>query len=128
MELRNGETGAPVVGRVLRTADLYSGPNLDCLPDLLVEWNRGAPIRSVTSEKTGLVCGVDRQQRSGDHTPEGLFFATGPGFGAGPLAEPVSMLDFAPTITDLLSVSFPGAEGKPIRELVAPLPTAVAAD
>jgi predicted AlkP superfamily phosphohydrolase/phosphomutase len=82
----------------------------------------------VFSEKAGLVSAFDPQLRVGDHKPDGLFFATGPGLGAGALAEKVSMLDFAPTIADLLSVPFPGAEGKPIPGLVAPLPIAVAAD
>jgi hypothetical protein len=119
--LRNAESGAPAVNGVLKMAEIYDGPNLDSLPDLLIEWNRDAPIRSVTSEKTGLVSGTDRQHRSGDHRPQGLFFATGPGFGSGPLAERVSILDFAPTIARLLSVPLPGAEGRPIRGLAAPL-------
>jgi predicted AlkP superfamily phosphohydrolase/phosphomutase len=121
MALRNADTGAPVVNRVLKMADLYGGPNVDALPDLLVEWNRDAPIRRATSEKTGLVSGTDRQHRSGDHKPDGLFFATGPGFGSGPLAERVSVLDFAPTIASLLSVPLPGVEGRPIRELLEPV-------
>jgi predicted AlkP superfamily phosphohydrolase/phosphomutase len=105
------------VRRVLKVPDLYTGPRLASLPDLLVEWSREAPIRRVTSAKTGLVTGVDPQRRSGDHRPEGIFFTTGPGLGGGPLAERVSIIDFAPTIASLLSVPFPGAEGKPIREV-----------
>ena len=118
MALRNADTGAPAVTRVMRIRDLFRGPKLDRLPDLLVEWSRDAPLRSVSSEKTGVVSGVDPQLRTGDHKPDGLFFATGPGVGAGPLDERVSMLDFAPTITALLSVPFSG-EGRPILELLA---------
>jgi predicted AlkP superfamily phosphohydrolase/phosphomutase len=123
--LRNAETGTPAVNRVMKIAEVCDGPNLASLPDLLVEWNREHPIRALVSEKTGLVTGVDPQNRTGDHKPDGLFFATGPGLAVGPLAGRVSIMDFAPTIATLLSVPLPGVEGKPIRELLPPL---VAAD
>jgi hypothetical protein len=52
-DLVNAETGAPAVRRVLRTADHYPGPQLDALPDLLVEWNCDAPLNTVASPKIG---------------------------------------------------------------------------
>ena len=36
LAIRELPTGRPVVERVVRTADLYEGPNLDRLPDVLV--------------------------------------------------------------------------------------------
>ena len=45
----NSETGRPLVRRILRTAEAYRGEPTDHLPDLLVEWNRETPIRSVES-------------------------------------------------------------------------------
>ena len=39
--------------RVLRTADVYAGPYLAELPDLLVEWNAEAPLDAVSSPKIG---------------------------------------------------------------------------
>src|SRR5688572_17933826 len=60
----NMETGAPVVRRVWRVDEVYSGPNIDHLPDLIVEWNRDAPISRVHSEKTGEVRGTYQKCRT----------------------------------------------------------------
>jgi predicted AlkP superfamily phosphohydrolase/phosphomutase len=120
LSLVNADTGRPVVQRVLRVADVYRGSALKELPDLLVEWSREAPIVAVSSQKTGRLDGHDPQHRSGDHKPEGLFFASGAGLGAGPLGRPVGIIDFAPTIGSLLGVPLHEVEGTPIAELIKP--------
>jgi predicted AlkP superfamily phosphohydrolase/phosphomutase len=114
--------GTPVVKRVLRTADLYRGPRLDGLPDLLVEWDRSAPVTAVESPRTGRVEGRFEGTRTGDHKEAGLFVAVGPGVAPGRLAEPVSVMDFAPTIGALLGVPLPDVDGVPIPALAAPRP------
>ena len=38
-ELVDADTGMPLVRRVLRTAEVYHGPHVQELPDLLVAWN-----------------------------------------------------------------------------------------
>jgi predicted AlkP superfamily phosphohydrolase/phosphomutase len=118
LELVNVDTGRPVVNNVLRTDRHYQGPYLDHLPDLLVEWNREAPIAAVHSRKTGEVRGIYKKCRTGDHTCEGLFFITGPSVRPGQADAPVSILDFAPTFARLLDVNLPQAEGKPITSLI----------
>ncbi len=120
LSLINVDTGLPAVHRVLRVADLYNGPALHELPDLLVEWNREAPIVAVSSAKTGRVDAPDPQRRTGDHKSQGLFFASGPSIAAGPLGRAVSILDFAPTVGALLGVPLPELDGTPIEELSAP--------
>jgi len=114
MELRNPDTGKPAVSDVLKTSDLYSGPYLDQLPDLLVVWNREQTISSVASEKIGEIRGVRMSRRTGDHTHSGIFFASGPGIDAGELPEPVPVESFAPTIAALLGVALPDADGTTI--------------
>lgn len=120
LSLVNVDTGRPAVQRVLKVTDLYDGPTLDELPDLLVEWSREAPIVAVSSAKTGRLDVPDPQHRTGDHNSRGLFFASGPSIAAGPLGRPVSIVDFAPTIGALLGVPLCELEGKPIAELTAP--------
>jgi predicted AlkP superfamily phosphohydrolase/phosphomutase len=114
MALVNVDTGARAVRNVLRAADLYEGPRRDCLPDLLVEWNRDAPITKLSSPKIGQVEGTDPQHRTGDHRPDGLFLALGPSITPGHLEQPVSITDFAPTIATLLGVPLPVTDGQPI--------------
>jgi predicted AlkP superfamily phosphohydrolase/phosphomutase len=116
-ELINLETGRPLVRAVYRSADVYQGPLLDRLPDLLVEWHRERPVTGFCSPRLGELHKVYPGCRSGDHKAEGLFLATGPGLRCGRLSRPVSVMDFAPTFAHLLEVELPLCDGQVITEL-----------
>ena len=130
LDVVDAESGRPAVSRLLRTDDLYRGPHRAHLPDLLVEWSeqralgsatvgtgRGASVR-LSSSRIGTVEGINHYCRSGDHRREGLFVAVAPGLGLERLAEPVSIMDFAPTLTRLLGVDLAGGAGRPIQPLL----------
>jgi predicted AlkP superfamily phosphohydrolase/phosphomutase len=106
------DTRERIIRRVYRIEELYPGEETGHLPDLIVEWNRSAPIERVYSPKTGVVEGFYKGCRTGDHKPDGLFFAKGPGFRAGRLETPVSVMDFAPTISEFLNVPLPAVQGR----------------
>ena len=123
-------TGRPLVRRVLRTADLYAGEELDHLPDLLVEWSdevptgstlvgngAGAVIRA-SSSKIGVVEGINQYGRTGEHRPNGLFIAAGPSVRPNLLQREVSILDFAPTFARFLAVDLPDCDGRSLDELI----------
>lgn len=117
-DLINEETGEPLVAEILKTRSRYAGPHLDRLPDLLVTWNRSAPIRAARSEKIGRV--DDRglyNPRAGDHRPDGYFFAVGPGWAPRVLNQAVPVEDFAPTVARLFGVQASWPSGKPIAAL-----------
>lgn len=114
MKLVNVDTGELLVQKVLRTADFYQGEYLDHLPDLLVEWNRSAPISTIYSPKIGKIEKPYKGVRTGDHKPDGLFFAFGPEVTPGQILQPTSIMDFAPTIAAQLGVSLPNIDGKAI--------------
>jgi len=130
LDLRDADTDTLVVKAVKRTADHYQGEYLDDLPDLLVEWDDRKPLGSATcgnpagshvrirSDKIGIVEGVNTYIRTGDHRPEGLFVATGPGIRAGQLGRTVSTMDFAPTFCALLGTELPDPDGTPIAEII----------
>ncbi len=122
--LVNVDTNQPAVLSVRRTAQLYGGPHLIDLPDLLVEWNCVAPLTTVYSPKTGSITVPFVHQRSGHHTSEGMFFAVGPGIRPGQLPQTVSVMDFAPTIATLLDVPLPNVDGTLIAALTASSPGA----
>ena len=121
LQVRNTETGRPLVRAIRRPEQLYSGARVGDLPDLLVQWNRDAPIAQVQSPKTGTVLHKYQSGRTGDHRPEGILFAHGswvkPGL-IGSSALPV--IDLAPTIAALLGVSLPNIDGQPIQALSSP--------
>ena len=119
LALRCPETGEPVVTGVDIIADLFEGPFIDELPDLIVNWNRQRPLRQMSSPHIGTVAIPRIVGRTGDHTRAGLFLASGPGLGARRLERNVSILDFAPTFTAWLDVPTPPQfSGQPIAELV----------
>lgn len=124
-------TGRPLVRRVTRTAERYSGPLLDHLPDVLVEWSddvptgstalnagRGAMVRA-SSPKIGVIEGANGYTRTGEHRAGGWFVAAVPGGAHGPLGREVSLLDLAPTFTRLLGVEM-ACQGCAVREIIHP--------
>lgn len=118
LALRCPETNEPVVASVDLNRDLYDGPYLDELPDLVVHWSRRRPIRRMRSPRVGTVSIPIVKGRSGDHTPAGLFLATGPGMLSKHVERVVPIIDFAPTFTSMLGVAPPAAfAGQVIREL-----------
>ncbi len=69
MQVRDPVSGQPVIAKVYRAAEIYSGPYVETAPDMIVGYNRG--YRS--SNKTALgeipdeVLGDNREKWSGDH-------------------------------------------------------------
>jgi predicted AlkP superfamily phosphohydrolase/phosphomutase len=130
MGIVDQDSGRPIVKKVIGTDELYQGEYLGFLPDLLVEWNEkvvpgcegsGNPQGKKTrifSPKIGVLEGLNSYCRTGDHRSEGIFLASGPGITPERLARTVSIMDFAPTICQLLGVELPNVEGKPIAEIL----------
>ncbi len=130
LDLVDTDTGIPLVKEVFRTKDRYEGEYLDRLPDLVVIWNEehvlgsascGNPTGStarVHSNKIGTVEGVNTYVRTGDHRPQGMFVALGPGIRAGQLDRTVSIMDFAPTFCALLDVELEDIDGHTIAEIM----------
>jgi len=80
--LREPETGEPIVDKVWRREELYSGEFLEKMPDLLVHWHdykysfipdfdEGPLVASILESKNL------QWDRSGYHRPNGIFFAHG---------------------------------------------------
>ena len=117
MGLCNAETGEPVVDRVWRIADHCHGPYLDHLPDLVVDWNRRHPIRTVRSARIGEVRMPAHNSRTGIHTQRGLvLFRHGKG-NAQQLTGEARLLDIAPTICAWMGVNLTGVDGQVIKAL-----------
>lgn len=118
LAITNETTGKPLVKRVIKTDEMHDGARRDALPDLIVIWNRSGPIGKVTSPEFGTIEHAARGHRTGDHTPLGLLYAFGPGLTGGATLDEISVADLAPTITRLLGVEHPGADGRPIPALI----------
>jgi predicted AlkP superfamily phosphohydrolase/phosphomutase len=123
-DLADPDTGAPVVERVYRGADLYHGAMATAAPDLVVAWRDGyysmagmagpdAPIFQ------GHLTWPDSQVvHSAEHRLHGVLLAYGPHVVPGIDLEETSIVDLAPTLVHLLGLPVPGSmEGRVLAEL-----------
>jgi len=117
LDVVDPDSGRPLIKEVLRTDDLYRGEYRDHLPDLLVIWRRDAPISSAWSPKIGEIRRAPVEYRSGNHVPDGFFWAFGPGIEPATLLPPISVMDLAPTIATLLGTPLPHIDGAPVAAL-----------
>ena len=117
LELIDADTGEPAVRRVLRTAELYDGPRLAPLEDLIVEWNADTPLQGVRSTKVGEVRFDGVRARGGDHRPGGLFVANVATRDRREDLEPLSVMDVSASIAAAADMTIPGAEGKTLDAL-----------
>ena len=100
LEVRHPESGRRIVDHVQRRRETFAGPFEELAPDLSLVLNDGAAIsilRSDTLVRT-------RPEPSGNHRPEGIFLATGPGIRTGETADELSIVDVAPLVLYSLDV------------------------
>lgn len=108
------------MSKIRRTKDIYDGPRMHDLPDLLIDWNQDAPIEAAYSPKIGKLTNRHQSWRSGDHRPQGMIFARSRSIRPGPMSGKVlPVIDLAPTFAALLSVELKGADGRPVPEFCA---------
>jgi hypothetical protein len=116
--LRDADTGEPVVSGVGFSRELYQGPYLDELPDVLVAWRRERPPRAFASPTVGRIAVPRLPGRGGDHTPHGLALALGPGIEPGRLARSIKVDDLGPTFAAWAGVELVDVDGRPVPEWV----------
>jgi predicted AlkP superfamily phosphohydrolase/phosphomutase len=106
-EFRDPRTGRPLIGRVLRREDIYSGPRFDESPDLILLPAEPSDIffglADFGSQKT-----VDTVYRySGMHRDDGMLIMAGPNVRSGYTVEGAAIQDLAPTILHALGQPVP---------------------
>ena len=117
MALQDPRTGEPLVERVYRREELYSGPYAHRTPDLIIQprgWEYMAfghadfGSNKLVEPITGL---------SGHHRLEGILILAGAGVKAGTALENASILDLTPTILHALGVAVPAdLDGRVLSE------------
>jgi len=106
-EANEPKTGRRAVDRIWKREELYSGPLLEEMPDLVFTLRSGfasSPLRPTLWAPTGW--------GSGDHSLEGILIAWGRGVAPGRLVG-AELIDIAPTALHLLGHPVPaGMDGK----------------
>jgi predicted AlkP superfamily phosphohydrolase/phosphomutase len=116
--LENPATGRPAVRHVWVRNEIFPGDRQEWLPDLVVTWNDEAPIEAVTSERVGLIEGVNADPRPGTHSTSGFALAAGPAVARGMEARG-RLVDLTPSVLSLLGIDSPPLDGRPLEVLRA---------
>jgi predicted AlkP superfamily phosphohydrolase/phosphomutase len=118
----------PIVAAVHRREDLYAGPELDKIPDLVVEFRDYAWLgkgnlteRTPALEDAISIRAHPDQRYAGGHRQEGIFVLAGPDARAGAELAGAGIADVAPTVMYLLGEAVPAAfEGRLLAEAIEP--------
>jgi predicted AlkP superfamily phosphohydrolase/phosphomutase len=105
--------GEPVVERVIRRDEAYSGPFVERASDLYVYWNAradlGPPPAEVRSKGFWW---------KGDHRREGVLIACGPGMRQASATTELKIYDFVPTVMYATGLAIPnGLDGRILGEI-----------
>ncbi len=120
-EIKNPETGRPLVERIYERDEIYDGPFAHLGPDLTVvpaDWRyRTIGLYDFTTHKVI----SEAFGPTGDHRMEGMFIGLGPAFKTGAALEDANLLDIAPTVLHLLGVPVPpDMDGRILHEVLEP--------
>lgn len=120
--LRDEATGQPVVRRASRREDLFEGPHLDEVPDVLAELEEAYTGGAALSGPLVTPMPLDRLSAySATHRPAGLFALAGPGIQPGRWLEGAAIVDLAPTLMHILGLPVSTAmDGRVLTEVFEP--------
>ncbi len=118
------QTGEHAVKRTYQAKELYDGPTLAWAPDIVVEW-KDTLYMPTEDDGDRVSIFVERMRdamnwpTTGSHRLDGVLIAAGPGIAPARKAEPIRLLDLAPTWLHMLNQPVPAEwEGRAIKELL----------
>lgn len=122
----NPENGLPVASDVHKTVDLYSGPCVVNMPDVILNWNPAAKVTTqIEIAGLGTIDSPDAAYQvspyyTGNHRGNAFIIAGGAGVGSETELQNGSILDLAPTILDYFDIAIPDHMDGTVRsELLA---------
>jgi predicted AlkP superfamily phosphohydrolase/phosphomutase len=124
------DTGHPVVKKVHKREELYDGPFVDRLPDLMIEWhldNGYSYLFKKSQSAKGPVPPISRvegrekqRSKSGDHRDNGIFLASGAAVTPQMTVSDAEIIDLAPTMLYLLGLPIPSdMDGKVLTQILS---------
>jgi predicted AlkP superfamily phosphohydrolase/phosphomutase len=120
MEIRDPRTGLPVVERVYRKEEIYSGPQVEKAPDLVLQ-SRNWEYMAFGHADFGAAHVVEPiVGMSGHHRPEGIAVLSGQGIKSGAALQHANITDLAPTILYSMGIPIPSdMDGRVLTEAFA---------
>jgi predicted AlkP superfamily phosphohydrolase/phosphomutase len=118
LDLRDPESGQGVVRGVYRREELYDGPFLSLLPDIVLDMGDGPYLVSDSLTARQVLAPLPVDQLQGRHRPLGVFAAAGPDIQALGRFEGARIVDVAPTVLYALGLPIPDdMDGRPLLEI-----------
>ncbi|MBN1579650.1 MAG: alkaline phosphatase family protein [Anaerolineae bacterium] len=123
-QVRDPKTGQPIVEHVWRREEVYNGPHLDQMPDIVFsaypQYAGGSDIHELVSPTPRSIL----EHFGGDHTMDGIFILSGPGVQEG-IRLNAQLIDVVPTILYSLDQPVPeDMDGKVLLDAFSPAYTA----
>ena len=119
LELRDPKTGGRVVEDVFKREEIYSGPALDLMPDLIGQPAEGYQI--ATRFRGNLLFSDLAEGYSGNHRMEGILIMAGPDVVPGQIVQQPHIVDLFPTILTLMDLPLPpDLDGRVLTEALSP--------
>jgi predicted AlkP superfamily phosphohydrolase/phosphomutase len=107
LDFHDLRTGQPLIGKVLRREEIYSGPYLDKAPDLTLLPKEPSDIFFGLAD-FGHRYTVDTVYRySGMHRDHGMLIVNGPNVQPGSILQDASIYDIAPTVLHAMGLPVP---------------------
>jgi len=117
-ELRDPATGRLVLAQVWRREELYDGPSLPKMPDIIFSFGDQPYLASDSLSATQTIAPIPADYLQGRHCPEGVFLAVGAGIEPGNQVQGASVFDLVPTILNALDLPLPDdLDGRPLAEV-----------
>src|SRR5207302_8603079 len=89
---------------------------------LFLECNQDHPIETFWSPRVGVIHGRYQHWRTGDHRPDGLLLARGPGISPETAPSSIDIIDLAPSLAARLGVCLDDIDGRPAAWLASATP------
>jgi predicted AlkP superfamily phosphohydrolase/phosphomutase len=113
------ETGVRLIEQVYRRDEVYHGPQVEWLPDLMVRPRDGYIFE--TRFKRGWLTGPLPADLTGVHRMDGIFIGVGPRFRAIAPMGTAALIDMPPTLLYLLNTPVPHEmDGRILTEFIQP--------
>ncbi len=121
LEIRDPHTGLPVVEKVHRREDIYSGPLVEQAPDLVLQSRNWEYMAFGHADFGGSHVVEPIVGMSGHHRPNGMVILAGEGISPGAALDGASIIDLAPTILYAMGLPIPAdMDGRVLAEAFAP--------
>lgn len=118
LDLRDPQTGGAIVHAVYRREELYEGPFLEQLPDLVFDLGEHPYLAGDSLTASRVLEPLPSDFLQGRHRANGIFIATGPDIRPGVRLEGARIVDVAPTVLYALGLPIPkDMDGRPLLSI-----------